>query len=272
MPLISVLITTYNRENYVKEAIESVQSSTFQDYEVVIVDDCSTDKTVSIIKEIIKKDSRFKLFVNEQNVGDYPNRIIAANYAKGEYLKYLDADDKIYPWSLEVFASAIKKYPNAALFISPTSDKIVEEFPFILSPTQSLRYHFFSAAILDGGPTCTLIKNLSYKSVGGFSNIRWISDFKLWLELATHYEVVILNQGLVYWRQHEDQQIKTETNNRKEFSFLFDSFFKEFIKDIPKELLFEFEKKSILRRYYKSIPRKFLEKTSRLLINLSNKL
>jgi glycosyltransferase involved in cell wall biosynthesis len=225
-----------------------------------------------MIQDIIKNDSRFKLFINKQNVGDYPNRQIAANYATGEYLKYLDADDKIYPWTLAVFADAVKKYPCAALFISPTSNKIVEEFPFVLSPTQSLRYHFFSAPILDGGPTCTLIKNLSYKNIGGFSNMRWISDFKLWLQLATYYEVVILNQGLVYWRQHEDQQIKTEANNKKEFNLLFDTFFKAFIKDVPLECLSEFEKKSILRSYYKSIPRKILEKTSKMLINISHRL
>ena len=108
MPLISVLITTYNREQFVSEAIESVLQSTFQDFELIVVDDASVDKTVSVIRNYTDKDSRIKLYINEVNVGDYPNRIKAVQYATGDYIKFVDADDKIYPWTLCAFVSAIE--------------------------------------------------------------------------------------------------------------------------------------------------------------------
>jgi glycosyltransferase involved in cell wall biosynthesis len=272
MPLISVLITTYNREKYIEEAIQSILDSTFEDFEVILVDDCSTDKTVEKINQIRKKDSRIKFYQNKVNQGDYPNRIIAASYASGEYLKYVDADDKIYPWTLDVFVNAVIKFPDAALFISPTSDKITQEFPFVLHPQESLRHHFFKASILDGGPTCTLIKKRVYDEIGGFTVERWISDFKLWLQMASQFDVVILNQGLIFWREHEDQQIKTEKSNEKEFTFLFNSFFKPFIQQTKESLLSKTEKKRIYRMYYKSNIKKSLEKTSKWILKLSTNL
>ena len=84
----SVLMTAYNRELYIAEAIESVLASTYQDFELIIVDDGSKDKTVAIAKKYESKDSRVKVFVNEQNLGDYPNRNKAASFASGKDIKH----------------------------------------------------------------------------------------------------------------------------------------------------------------------------------------
>src|SRR5205814_9393285 len=94
-PLISVLTTAYNREKYIAEAIESVLASTFKDFEMIIVDDCSKDHTVEIARRY-SSDPRVQVHVNEKNLGDYPNRNCASSFACGIYLKYLDSDDVIY--------------------------------------------------------------------------------------------------------------------------------------------------------------------------------
>ncbi|HEV2714429.1 MAG TPA: glycosyltransferase family A protein, partial [Terriglobales bacterium] len=95
-PLVSVLMTAYNREKYIAEAIESVLASNFKDFELIIVDDCSKDRTAEIARRYTS-DSRVQVHVNEKNLGDYPNRNRAASLARGKYLKYLDSDDVIYP-------------------------------------------------------------------------------------------------------------------------------------------------------------------------------
>ena len=77
-PLVSVLMTAYNREKYIAEAIESVLASTFQDFELIIVDDCSRDHTVEIVRRYTS-DPRLQVHVNEKNLGDYPNRNRAAS-------------------------------------------------------------------------------------------------------------------------------------------------------------------------------------------------
>ena len=93
-------MTEFKRDNFIKEAIESVLNSTYQNFELIIVDDASTDQTVSIAKEFALRDQRIKVYVNDQNLGDYPNRNKAASYAIGKYIKYLDSDDRIKPAGL----------------------------------------------------------------------------------------------------------------------------------------------------------------------------
>src|SRR5690349_18425307 len=112
-PLVSVLMTSYNREKYIAEAIESVLASSYKNFELIIVDDCSRDKTVAIAKEYAAKDGRVKVFVNEKNLGDYPNRNQAASYAKGKYIKFLDADDLIYHYGLDVMVNYMERFPQA---------------------------------------------------------------------------------------------------------------------------------------------------------------
>src|SRR5664279_4015758 len=95
-PLVSVLMTAYNREKYIAEAIESVLSSTYTNFELIIVDDGSKDNTVNIARRYELQDSRIKVYINTTNLGDYPNRNHAAGFAIGKYIKYIDADDAIY--------------------------------------------------------------------------------------------------------------------------------------------------------------------------------
>src|ERR1700730_17371732 len=97
---VSLLMTAYNREKYIGQAIESVIASTFQNWELIIVDDGSKDKTVELAREYERSDSRIKVYLNEKNLGDYPNRNQAASYARGKYIKYIDADDSLYYWGL----------------------------------------------------------------------------------------------------------------------------------------------------------------------------
>ena len=107
-PMVSVLTTVYNRAHFLEECIQSLQRSKFEDYEHIIVDDASTDDSVAIARRCAAEDSRIKVFVNDQNLGDYPNRNQAAQHATGTYLKYLDADDLHGPWVLHVMADAME--------------------------------------------------------------------------------------------------------------------------------------------------------------------
>ena len=99
-PIVSILTTVYNREKYLAACLDSVLASGYKDWELIIVDDVSSDASVAIAKSYEQKDARIKVYVNDKNLGDYPNRNKAASYAKGKYIKYLDADDIIYPHGL----------------------------------------------------------------------------------------------------------------------------------------------------------------------------
>jgi glycosyltransferase involved in cell wall biosynthesis len=146
--MVSVLMTAYNREKYIAEAIESVLASSFKDFELIIVDDCSKDHTVEIARRYTS-DPRVQVHVNEKNLGDYPNRNRAASFARGKYLKYLDSDDVIYPHGLEVMVSSMERFPEAVLGLirSPRNDA---PDPAQLSPKEAYVERFANWVDLAG--------------------------------------------------------------------------------------------------------------------------
>ena len=99
--MVSIVITAYNIEEYVEQAIRSCLSQTFQDIEVVVVEDCSSDKTKYIIKHLMKEDSRIRLVENDKNYGAGQSRRNGLDAAKGEYFLLLDGDDWIEPDFIE---------------------------------------------------------------------------------------------------------------------------------------------------------------------------
>ncbi len=105
-PKISVLLPAYNVEEYITEAIESVLAQSFSDFELIVVDDCSTDQTVEKIKEI--GDSRIRLFINEENRGISYSLNRAISEAKGEYFARMDGDDICMPERFQVQYEYIK--------------------------------------------------------------------------------------------------------------------------------------------------------------------
>src|SRR5678815_4561869 len=92
-PSVSVVLTAYNREHYIAESIESVLAQSYGDFELIIVDDASSDRTAAIIESYARTDPRITMEVNDRNLGDYPNRRKAAGLARGRFLKYHDSDD-----------------------------------------------------------------------------------------------------------------------------------------------------------------------------------
>src|SRR4051812_49505605 len=104
-PRISVLLTAYNRQDFIAEAIESVLNQSMTDFELVICDDRSTDGTVDTIAAFAGRDSRIRFSINERNLGDYGNRRHAASLARGRLLKYHDSDDVMYRHCLETMVA-----------------------------------------------------------------------------------------------------------------------------------------------------------------------
>ncbi len=204
--IVSVLMTAYNRADYIAEAIESVLASDFKDFELIIVDDASTDDTVKIAKEYEKKDSRIKVYVNQQNLGDYPNRNKAASFAKGKYIKYVDSDDKILPHGLSVMVSAMEQFNDAAFGFSDCRPDN-KNYPVFYKGDQALRKHFTGGGLLQAGPSTTIISRKHFNKLGGFSGKRYISDYEMWLQLCLNYPVVVFEPVLVWVRSHQGQEM-----------------------------------------------------------------
>jgi glycosyltransferase involved in cell wall biosynthesis len=212
-----------------------VLASTYSNFELIIVDDCSKDHTVNIAKSYVEKDSRIKLYVNEKNLGDYPNRNRAASYAMGKYIKYLDSDDVIYPYSLHIMVEAIEKFPKAAYGIPDASHRhLTKPFPFILTQREAYFNHFFDTAVFSPGPSASIINKDIFLKEGMFNVLRYSSDTELWLRLSKKYSCVIYQPFLIWWRVHEGQEhdLGNKNMNYLEANFsLYNNYLKQ--TDIP---------------------------------------
>ena len=218
-PLVSVLMTAYNREKYIADAIKSVIASTYQNFELIIVDDVSKDSTVSIANLYQEQDSRIKVYVNERNLGDYPNRNKAASYAKGKYLKYVDADDLIYPYGLEQLVFYMEQFPEAAygLCSLPQDNDLI--YPFELSPEEAYNRHYFTNKwIFHKAPLSSIINKNIFEKIGGFTGKRMLGDFEMWNLLSQKHKVVIMPAGIVWHRTHDEQQ-NQENKTKPEIPF-----------------------------------------------------
>lgn len=212
-PLVSVLMTSYNREKYIAEAIESVLLSTYTHFELIIVDDGSKDDTVKIAKSYAERDARIQVYENEVNLGDYPNRNKAASYAKGKYLKYIDADDYIYPWGLAILVQCMEQFPESGWGFCSLDQNMKKPYPFQMSPTEAYEAEYFGRGLLNKAPLSAIIKREFFEAAGGFSGKQYLGDFELWHILAIRYPLVLMPQGIVWYRMHDEQQSNDNRTN-----------------------------------------------------------
>jgi glycosyltransferase involved in cell wall biosynthesis len=224
--LLSVLMTSYNRQQYIAEAIESVQASSFKNFELIIVDDGSTDETVSVARSFAAKDKRIRVYINEKNLGDYANRNKAASYARGEFIMYVDSDDKILADGFERCINAMQQFPGAGLGMQvngKTGD------PFFLTSAEAIHRHFFQKPCLMIGPGGTIMRRSFFEAIGGYP-VKYgpANDMYFNLKAVAEAGVVFLPFEFNYYRIHEGQEL----NNK--YSYLYNNY--RFLKDALTEL------------------------------------
>jgi glycosyltransferase involved in cell wall biosynthesis len=171
---------------------------------------------VQIAKKYAMADSRIQVFKNEINLGDYPNRNKVAAYSVGEYLMYVDSDDKIHADGIENCINQMLKYPESSFGIRLF---IENRAPFILESTTIIRNHFFKSPVLMIGPGGTIIKRTYFESLSGYPvKFGPANDMYFNLKAALNTPVVMIPFEYMYYRRHEGQQI----NNK--FSYLYNSY------------------------------------------------
>jgi glycosyltransferase involved in cell wall biosynthesis len=246
-PLVSVLMTAYNREKYICEAIESVLKSTFNDFELIIVDDCSKDRTYEISRKYEALDSRIKVFMNDKNLGDYPNRNKAASYAIGKYLKYLDSDDTMSTICLERMVYEMENHSHCAFGITSRSLEYVK----LHFPKDSFKTHFFERGLLDVGPSAVIIRNDIFKKYNGFLELRCVSDFEFWMRVALDHPMIELERDLIFWREHNEQEISFNSHILQTLEFALPII----IDKLSKSQLLKSEKQQIIEKYKRNTMR-----------------
>ncbi len=248
-PLVSVIMTSYNREKYIAEAIESVLASTYKNFELIIVDDCSIDATFSIAKNYAANDARIRIYQNEENLGDYPNRNKAASYAKGKYLKYVDSDDALYDFGLAYCVDAMERFSEADLgmYYLYGSDGIGKNEWACWPGEKIIHEHFFKRQYLSIGPSGTIIRREKFVNAGGFDTRFGVaSDMYFNICFASASPIVLLPKLFVHYRIHDQQENKNQEGYLK-YGYLY---FKELLEKVELPLSAK-EKKYLFRKMQK---------------------
>jgi glycosyltransferase involved in cell wall biosynthesis len=214
-PLVSVLVTAYNREQYIAQALESVLAQSFGDFELLVVDDRSTDGTRDIACSYERLDRRVRVVVNERNLGQFMNRNRAAALAAGALLKYHDSDDVMYPHCLAAMVPALLAYPEAAFGLTTGKDWPGGPCPMLLTPRMSYQREFLGSGMFNAGPSGAIFRAEALRALGGFHDLGIPSDFLFWLRACARVPVLLLPADLFWYRIHPAQELQAEHAERE---------------------------------------------------------
>lgn len=188
LPLISVVVPCYNCENYLPDTIKSLINQTYKHYEVILVDDFSTDKTPEIAKEASKNDNRFRFYQHRANGGLSSSRNSGIRLAKGEYVCFLDSDDLLAPQSLENRANALLQVhdKNIVAGVFDQSITIPENFSGIIEskatkPTKDYVDFISTQGDCPFNANQPMLKRAILVELGGFpEKYQQAEDWRLW--------------------------------------------------------------------------------------------
>lgn len=199
-PLVSAVMPAYNAEQYIEEAIRSVQEQTMENWELIVVDDCSTDNTIQLVQSIGKDDDRIRLLLNQINQGAAASRNRALNECRGQYVAFLDADDVWRPEKLNV---QIEKAEAAHADIVYTSYALIDEcgkkhyHDFIVEEQTSFRKMLARNEI--GCLTVLIRREILQQHL--FPEDIYQEDYALWLTLLKEgYRAVGVTEVLADYR------------------------------------------------------------------------
>ena len=210
-PDVSVCIPVYNGVPYIKEAIQSVLSQTFQDFELLVLDNRSTDDTLATVAEF--KDARLRLIVHDRNLGAQGNWNRALAEASGAFVKILCADDILYPDCLAAQRTVLLDPENAHVVLVCSARDIIDETSrrilsrrasrrdFRLSGLEAIRRTIRAGTNIYGETSSALLRASAVGRAGLFdARIPYVVDLEMWSRLLLQGDIVYIAQPLSAYR------------------------------------------------------------------------
>jgi glycosyltransferase involved in cell wall biosynthesis len=246
-PLVSVIIPTYNHAHYLCEAVDSVLSQDYDDYEIIVVDDGSTDNTGQVLASYGSK----VRCIYQRNQGLATARNTGIKAARGEYIALLDADDLYKPDYISTLTSIMSSNPHAhaihcaSRFVDKNNKTLPQTAGRIVTPDT------LYPTLLHGNfipPLCMFVSSKCYKNLGYFdTNLPVVEDWDLWLRLAREYCVISTSKILARYRVVHNSM---STNIERMLKYKLDVLEKNFGKGLEdKAQLSDFEREAYSRTY-----------------------
>ncbi len=199
MPKVSIIIPAFNAAKTIVETLKSTQTQDFQDFEVIVVDDGSTDATV----EVVRREFPDVRVIQQENAGPAAARNHGAAEAQGEWLAFLDADDIWLPWRLSLQLKLAEQHPEAVMWCGLTIDLGEEEEPDQPSPPFDISLLGIKSFVI-GNPVATttvLLKRSVFDQTDGFdTQFRGPEDYELWMRVAKVGKIYKIGAPLCRYR------------------------------------------------------------------------
>ena len=198
---ISIVMPSFNSSRFIHKSIESVISQTYKNWELLIVDDCSTDDTYDIAKEYERNDNRIKVFRNDTNRGAAFSRNIAIKNSSGDYIAFLDSDDKWHESKLEkqinfmLDNNYVFSYTNYSLM-----NELEQNLNITVSGPKKVTHKMMLRACYLGCLTVMFKKNI-YSNLEIPDTIQKRNDYALWILISQKADCYLLNENLSNYRK-----------------------------------------------------------------------
>ena len=213
----SVIIPLYNKAPYVRKALETVCAQTYRDYEIIVINDGSTDNSAIIAEEYLNgvEGISYKI-LSQQNAGVSAARNNGVAQATGEYLAFLDADDWWEPTYLERMAQLITDYPEAGLYAcNYVYYKPGKTHVALNIPTGYINYPkaYYESGAMPVTSITAIMPRVVFDEMGGFPvGIKLGEDFLLWAKTAMHYPVAFCEEPLAYYNNDVPVNLRATRN------------------------------------------------------------
>lgn len=214
--LVSVVMPVHNDERFIRATIDSVLNQTHSNLELIIVEDCSIDKSLDIIKEF--NDERIRLFINESNKGAAYSRNLAIKEARGDYVAFLDADDI---WEVDKLEKQLDHMVSNNYDFTYTSYRVIDESgnsvgikytgPKVVTHRKFMRMNYI-------GCLTAMYKRSIYPDLAIPLDIVRRNDYALWLKLSERCNCYLLDEVLASYRKRDSGSITT-SNKKSLYSY-----------------------------------------------------
>lgn len=273
-PLVSICIPVLNTERYIEETVNSASIQTYENIEIICVDNNSTDETYHILKRLQKDNKNLKVYKNKETISMYDNFNKTLEYINGKYIKFLCADDLLHPECVKEYVEVMETYPDVGLVTS--KDYRIDEHGKFISSTHPLK----KSQKINGKK---IIKNM-FRNVSGtftktpthvmyrncednkFTLIEkndsgWGIDIYKWMQILSNENYYFINKDLVSNRVHEKSYSCTEAKIKKGKTLQeYYNFFIEFF--VNNRQLFSFLDLIIFKKNFKLRAKQFGVKTN----------
>lgn len=218
---VSVVIPTYNRKNTLKRAIDSVLNQTFQNFEIIIVDDCSTDGSFEYIAEQYGELDNLIYVRNENNIGPSASRNVGVSYAGGTYIAFHDSDDEWMPTKLEKQIEAIKGADERTGLVYSGFKTVCEDGRELYWPPEEWGKELKSGNVFRTllttplvGVITLLIKRELFLELGGFKEeLKALEDYEFTLRVAYAHKFLFIDETLAVAYESNDSVGKGSDNH-----------------------------------------------------------